>query len=239
MVIVAEEIARVSADLVMAYTRGIFCGLNLVRMASEEQKRLPAEISCRQTEFSRSPCRKPTPAPNIGAMRSTAVKDGNEWVIHGQKLWASTAVPAKTAPLKSRRRGTHRNAAPPPRHVIVPGRQLQHARGPHLVQAAAAPGRRLRHLRLWTSSVSSQSARAARPPDPRWRGGLHRADGRPGPAGRGATSSAGYAGVAQAAVDGGGSTWRRINSSAALLQEPSDRPHARRHADRGSRPRAH
>ena len=39
MVIVAEEIARVSADLVMAYTGGIFCGLNLVRMASEEQKR--------------------------------------------------------------------------------------------------------------------------------------------------------------------------------------------------------
>ena len=28
MVIVAEEIARVSADLVMAYTGGIFCGLD-------------------------------------------------------------------------------------------------------------------------------------------------------------------------------------------------------------------
>ena len=39
MVIVAEEIARISADLVMAYTGGIFCGLNLVRKASEEQKR--------------------------------------------------------------------------------------------------------------------------------------------------------------------------------------------------------
>src|ERR1700753_2807933 len=31
MVIVAEEIARISADLVMAYTGGVFCGLNLVR----------------------------------------------------------------------------------------------------------------------------------------------------------------------------------------------------------------
>src|SRR6204780_3647273 len=38
MVIVAEEIARVSADLVMAYTGNIFCGLNIVRNASEEQK---------------------------------------------------------------------------------------------------------------------------------------------------------------------------------------------------------
>src|ERR1700689_3009095 len=38
MTIVAEEIARVSADLVMAYTGNIFCGLNIVRNASEEQK---------------------------------------------------------------------------------------------------------------------------------------------------------------------------------------------------------
>jgi alkylation response protein AidB-like acyl-CoA dehydrogenase len=39
MVIVAEEIAHVSADLVMAYTGNVFCGLNLLRNASEEQKR--------------------------------------------------------------------------------------------------------------------------------------------------------------------------------------------------------
>ena len=35
MVIVAEEIARVSADLVMCYTGNIFCGLNLLRKGSE------------------------------------------------------------------------------------------------------------------------------------------------------------------------------------------------------------
>src|SRR6202050_5965758 len=39
MVIVAEEIAHVSADLVMAYTGGVFCELNLVRLAPEVHNR--------------------------------------------------------------------------------------------------------------------------------------------------------------------------------------------------------
>jgi alkylation response protein AidB-like acyl-CoA dehydrogenase len=91
MVIVAEEIARVSADLVMAYTGGIFCGLNLVRMASEEQKRywLPKFIAGK-IKFSIS-MSEADAGSDIGAMRTTAVKAGNEWVIDGRKLWASTA----------------------------------------------------------------------------------------------------------------------------------------------------
>ena len=91
MVVVAEEIARVSADLVMAYTGGIFCGLNLVRKASEEQKRywLPKFVAG-EIKFSIS-MSEPDAGSDIGAMRTTAVKDGNEWVIDGQKIWASTA----------------------------------------------------------------------------------------------------------------------------------------------------
>ena len=91
MVVVAEEIAHVSADLVMAYTGGIFCGLNLVRKASEEQKRywLP-KFMTGKIKFSIS-MSEPDAGSDIGAMRTTAVKDGNEWVIDGQKIWASTA----------------------------------------------------------------------------------------------------------------------------------------------------
>jgi alkylation response protein AidB-like acyl-CoA dehydrogenase len=91
MVIVAEEIARVSADLVMAYTGGIFCGLNVLRKASEEQKRhwLPKFLAG-EVKFSIS-MSEPDAGSDIGAMRTTAVKDGNEWVIDGQKIWASTA----------------------------------------------------------------------------------------------------------------------------------------------------
>jgi alkylation response protein AidB-like acyl-CoA dehydrogenase len=91
MVIVAEEIARISADLVMGYTGNIFCGLNLVRMASEQQKRywLP-KLFAGEIKFSIS-MSEPDAGSDIGAMRTTAVRDGNEWVIDGQKIWASTA----------------------------------------------------------------------------------------------------------------------------------------------------
>ncbi|MGA8613318.1 MAG: acyl-CoA dehydrogenase family protein [Xanthobacteraceae bacterium] len=91
MTIVAEEIARVSADLVMAYTGNIFCGLNLVRKASEEQKRhwLPKLIKGEiKISISMS---EPDAGSDIGAMRTTAVRDGNQWVINGQKIWASMA----------------------------------------------------------------------------------------------------------------------------------------------------
>lgn len=91
MVVVAEEIARVSADLVMAYTGNIFCGLNLVRKASEEQKRywLP-KLFAGEIKFSIS-MSEPDAGSDIGAMRTTAARDGNEWVIDGRKIWASMA----------------------------------------------------------------------------------------------------------------------------------------------------
>jgi alkylation response protein AidB-like acyl-CoA dehydrogenase len=89
--IVAEEIARVSADLVMAYTGNIFCGLNLMRKASDEQKRhwLPKLINGEiKISISMS---EPDAGSDIGAMRTSAVRDGNQWVINGQKIWASMA----------------------------------------------------------------------------------------------------------------------------------------------------
>jgi alkylation response protein AidB-like acyl-CoA dehydrogenase len=91
MTIVAEEIARVSADLVMAYTGNIFCGLNLLRKGSEEQKRywLP-KLTSGEIKLSIS-MSEPDAGSDIGAMRTTAVRDGNQWVINGQKIWASTA----------------------------------------------------------------------------------------------------------------------------------------------------
>jgi len=91
MAIVAEEISRVSADLVMAYGGNIFCGLNLVRKASEEQKRywLPKLLKG-EIKFSIS-MSEADAGSDIGAMRTSAVRDGNEWRIDGQKIWASMA----------------------------------------------------------------------------------------------------------------------------------------------------
>jgi alkylation response protein AidB-like acyl-CoA dehydrogenase len=113
MTIVAEEIARVSADLVMAYTGNIFCGLNLVRKGSEEQKHhwLPKLISGEiKLSISMS---EPDAGSDIGAMRTKAVRDGNQWVINGTKIWASMAgapnniisLYVKTDPLAHYRQG--------------------------------------------------------------------------------------------------------------------------------------
>ncbi len=92
MAIVAEEISYCSTDLAMALGGSLFCGLNLVRKASEEQKRywLPKLLSG-EIRFSIS-MSEPDAGSDVGAMRTTAVRDGNHWVINGQKLWATGAA---------------------------------------------------------------------------------------------------------------------------------------------------
>ncbi|HEY1504622.1 MAG TPA: acyl-CoA dehydrogenase family protein [Stellaceae bacterium] len=92
MAIIAEEISYRSTDLSMALGGSMFCGLNLVRKATEEQKQywLPKLLSGEiRMSISMS---EPDAGSDIGAMRTTAVLDGNEWVINGQKLWATGAA---------------------------------------------------------------------------------------------------------------------------------------------------
>ncbi|HLI20762.1 MAG TPA: acyl-CoA dehydrogenase family protein [Stellaceae bacterium] len=92
LAIVTEEIAYRSTDLSMALGGSMFCGLNLVRKATEEQKKywLPKLLSGEiRMSISMS---EPDAGSDIGAMRTTAVLDGNEWVINGQKLWATGAA---------------------------------------------------------------------------------------------------------------------------------------------------
>jgi len=91
LVIVAEEISRKSADFFMAYAGSVFCGLNLARKGSEEQRRhwLPRLLSGEiKMSISMS---EPEAGSDIGAMRTSARRDGNDYVISGQKLWATGA----------------------------------------------------------------------------------------------------------------------------------------------------
>jgi alkylation response protein AidB-like acyl-CoA dehydrogenase len=91
MVIVAEEISRKSADFFMAYAGSVFCGLNLARKGSEEQKRywLPKLLSGDiKMSISMS---EPGAGSDVGAMRTGARRQGNDYVINGQKLWATGA----------------------------------------------------------------------------------------------------------------------------------------------------
>jgi len=91
MVIIAEELSRSSFDFFTAYGGSVFCGLNVVRKGSEEQKRywvpklLSGEI---KMSISMS---EPDAGSDVGSMRTTARRDGDHWVISGQKLWATGA----------------------------------------------------------------------------------------------------------------------------------------------------
>jgi alkylation response protein AidB-like acyl-CoA dehydrogenase len=91
LAIVAEEIGRYSADVAMAFGGSVFCALNVARKGSEEQKRhwLPKLISGEiRMSISMS---EPDAGSDIGAMRTRARRDGNEYVIEGQKIWATAA----------------------------------------------------------------------------------------------------------------------------------------------------
>jgi alkylation response protein AidB-like acyl-CoA dehydrogenase len=91
MVVLAEELSRKSFDFFTAYGGSVFCGLNVVRKGSEEQKQtwLPKLLSGEiKMSISMS---EPDAGSDIGAMRTSARRDSDHWVINGQKIWATGA----------------------------------------------------------------------------------------------------------------------------------------------------
>ena len=113
LAIVAEELSVPSSDVIMAYGGSMFCGLNVARQGTEEQKRkwipklLAGEI---RMSISMS---EPDAGSDIGAMRTSARRDGDHYVISGQKIWATGAgaknnfinVYVKTDPKANYRQG--------------------------------------------------------------------------------------------------------------------------------------
>lgn len=91
LAIVAEEIGRHSADAAMAFGGSVFCALNVARKGSEEQKHhwLPKLMSGEiRMSISMS---EPDAGSDVGAMRTQARRERNEYVISGQKIWATGA----------------------------------------------------------------------------------------------------------------------------------------------------
>ncbi len=91
LALVSEEIARTSADLVMAYAGGLFCGLTVARKGSDEQKQkwIPRLIEGK-IKFSIG-ISEPDAGSDVGAIRTSARKDGPDWVLNGRKVWQSGA----------------------------------------------------------------------------------------------------------------------------------------------------
>ena len=173
---------------------------------------------------------EPDAGSDVGAMRTTARRDGDDWVINGQKLWATGAgaknnvinVYVKTDPKAHYRQG----------HVAVPGRQ-RHA-GPEDAQARHARPALRRHLRDCSSTTC-----ACRPTG--WSAARTRAGTACCPGLQVERITLGRGLLRRRA--GGRRPGAALRQGAQAVRPadrhlPGDRAHARRHADRG-RGRAH
>lgn len=91
LAICVEEIGYVSADFQMCYGGSMFCGITLLMKGSEEQKDywLPKVISGeRRLSISMS---EPEAGSDVGAIRTRAERQGNGYVVNGQKVWNTAA----------------------------------------------------------------------------------------------------------------------------------------------------
>ena len=91
MMIIAEEIASKGYDFYAAYAAGVFTAHCLLKKGSPEQARhwLPRFFNG-EIKLSTS-ISEPGAGSDVGALRTTARRDGDDWVISGQKLWATGA----------------------------------------------------------------------------------------------------------------------------------------------------
>ena len=89
--IIRRTLSRKSADFFMAYAGSVFCGLNVARKGSDEQRRywLP-RLMAGEIRMSIS-MSEPDAGSDLGAIRTTARRDGDHYVISGQKVWATGA----------------------------------------------------------------------------------------------------------------------------------------------------
>ena len=142
LAIVAEEIGKFSGDVAMAFGGSIFCGLNVARKGSEEQKQywLPRLLSGEiRMSISMS---EPDAGSDVGAIRTHARRDGDAYVLNGQKIWATGGRRARQRHQRLCEDRSRR--ALPAGHVAVPRRQ-RHPRSRDPQARHARPAFR-RHL---------------------------------------------------------------------------------------------
>jgi alkylation response protein AidB-like acyl-CoA dehydrogenase len=91
LTIIAEELARKSPDFFMSYAGSVFTGLNIMRKGTHAQKQtwLP-KLFAGDVRMAIA-ISEPEAGSDIGAMRTYAVRDGDDYVVNGQKLWATGA----------------------------------------------------------------------------------------------------------------------------------------------------
>ncbi|MEN3292835.1 MAG: hypothetical protein V7642_2088 [Burkholderiales bacterium] len=91
LALIAEDLGYWSYDVSTAYTVPLFTALTLLKCGREEQKAefLPKLADGRMRL---SVCiSEPSAGSDVAAMKTRATRDGNQWVLNGQKLWTTGA----------------------------------------------------------------------------------------------------------------------------------------------------
>jgi alkylation response protein AidB-like acyl-CoA dehydrogenase len=91
LALIVYEMAYNSIDFQMAFGGTVFCGLNILRKGTEEQKEywLP-KLICGERRMSIS-ISEPEAGSDIGSVRTRAVREGTNFVVNGQKVWNTGA----------------------------------------------------------------------------------------------------------------------------------------------------
>lgn len=90
--IAIEEVARVCGSTALAYAAHIGLGSAPIAMfGTEEQKRKYLVPAARGEYLAAFGLTEPHAGSDAGATRTTAVLEGDEWVINGQKMWITNA----------------------------------------------------------------------------------------------------------------------------------------------------
>lgn len=94
LVIVGEEMSRFSFEIAGGFGVSIFCGLNIIENGSEEQKKYYIPRMIENTIRLSISITEPNAGSDAASLMTSAVLDGDKWVINGQKTF-QTAADAK------------------------------------------------------------------------------------------------------------------------------------------------
>ena len=91
LAIVIHELSRTSTDFTMGMGGSMFCGLNILRNGSAEQKAYWLPRVMNGEIILAIGISEPDAGSDVGAIKTHAVLDGDHYVVNGQKLWTTGA----------------------------------------------------------------------------------------------------------------------------------------------------